>query len=91
MNYITLIGFSNVKYGKPKLYNFVAIHGAVVVLNLFILSIGFNSITDERICEFSHLPVFILQDLDAFSAAVIVSIAFSFIPASFAVPIVKVM
>ncbi|XP_050384665.1 ABC transporter A family member 1 isoform X3 [Argentina anserina] len=29
------------------------------------------------------------HDLDAFSAAVIVSIAFSFIPASFAVPIVK--
>nr|XP_043635410.1 ABC transporter A family member 1 [Erigeron canadensis] len=29
------------------------------------------------------------QDLDAFSAAIIVSIAFSFIPASFAVPIVK--
>lgn len=31
-----------------------------------------------------------LQDLDAFSAAVVVSIAFSFIPASFAVAIVKV-
>jgi len=28
--------------------------------------------------------------LDAFSAAIIVNIAFSFIPASFAVPIVKV-
>lgn len=30
------------------------------------------------------------QDLDAFSAAVIVNIAFSFLPASFAVAIVKV-
>lgn len=37
LNYVTLIGFSNVNYGKRKLYNFVAIHGAVVVLNLFIL------------------------------------------------------
>ena len=32
-----------------------------------------------------------MQDLDAFSAAIIVNIAFSFIPASFAVAIVKVL
>ncbi|KAL6272895.1 hypothetical protein ACE6H2_023587 [Prunus campanulata] len=35
------------------------------------------------------LEMVLYQDLDAFSAAVIVSIAFSFIPASFAVSIVK--
>lgn len=35
-------------------------------------------------------PSFVFQDLDAFSAAVVITLAFSFIPASFAVAIVKV-
>ncbi|XP_057535190.1 ABC transporter A family member 1 isoform X2 [Amaranthus tricolor] len=83
--------------GYNVLHNSTCQHAAPTYINLMNSAILRFAVSDSNmtIQTRNHaLPMTNSQhlqhhDLDAFSAAIIVSIAFSFIPASFAVPIVK--
>ncbi|XP_048497581.1 ABC transporter A family member 1 isoform X3 [Beta vulgaris subsp. vulgaris] len=83
--------------GYTVLHNSTCQHAAPTYINLINSAILRLAVSDKNrtIQTRNHpLPMTKSQhlqhhDLDAFSAAIIVTIAFSFIPASFAVPIVK--